>query len=76
MANVSLSPWQVFSLLFLIFYLIIKYLSNSLATLMLSIVYGGVMEIISKVINRYFNEKDIDSGIFSIFTCGKTPTEL
>ena len=60
MANVSLSPWQLFSLLFLIFYLIIKYLSSSLATLLLSIVYGGLMEIISKVGKINISTKDID----------------
>merc|ERR1711990_24703 len=58
MANVHLSPWQVFSLIFFLSYMIIKYLNNILATFVITTIYGGLMEIISKYL-YVWNETQI-----------------
>ena len=70
-----MSPWQVFSLIFIIFYLTMKHLNNILASVVLTIIYGALMEITAKVSLRLFTNLLINL-LSSICTYGITQIQL
>lgn len=45
---INLTPWQIFTVIFLIFYWVLKNINSVLITIIISVIYGGFMEVVSK----------------------------
>ena len=61
----ELNPWQIFTILFAISSLLVKYFNHLLMTIIISVTFGGICEVVSKYLFIWNGKPKTDSLIGS-----------
>merc|ERR1712198_253105 len=59
---INLTPWQIFTVIFLVFYWVLKNINSILVTVIISVIYGGFMEVVSKYLYVWAREEVVEEN--------------